>query len=549
MENNNLVFKILNSKYLIIFILFLSICFRLINLSTNPPGIFRDEAEKGYNAYSILKTGKYVTFEITQNGFEAQFKPFSLFIEVFGVYTPVIYHITDIPFVYLFGLNEFTTRLPSALIGILTVFFTYILVKKVYDRKCANVSALLLAISPWYIIFSRWALQGIFVPFFIVLFLILFIKGIKIKSLYLIFSAIPLALCFYSYDICRLLVPIFILVIIILYHKDILKRKTSFILFLFLFLILISPIILFIITNPALAGERFNRISIFSESKNPIKLLIIFFKNYLSHYSPMFLFIKGDEISRHSFPGLGQLNFIEFPLIILGLWQLIKKKEKFNILLLFWFLIFPIASSLTKEGIPHSLRSIFALPMIHIISAVGFCSLLDINLIKNQIDKKAPRNVIKKDFLIIVIILTFVTIFYLIFVVFFVYPSYSAFDWQYGIKEALDYINQSDKPYDGVVFSGYIVGAPYLSLYYTKYEPTTLLENGLHYTGFIYLSFGYPIKEFFIRRLKGNYFLISYPEEINYPQAEKIIYSPQNILKQEKIKCIEIRYREGAVFN
>ena len=543
-NNNNLINKVLNNKYLIVVILFISICFRFINLSTNPPGIFRDEAEKGYNAYSILKTGKYVTFEITQNGLEVQFKPFSLFIEVFGVYTSAIYQVTDIPFVRILGLNEFSTRLPSALIGVLTVLLTYILIKTVYGRDYANISAFLLAISPWHIIFSRWALQGIFVPFFIVVFLILFLSGLNKKPVYLVLSAFPLALCFYSYDICRLLVPIFIFLILIIYFKDLLKQKISFIGFVFLFLILILPIIIFTLKNPSLAGERYNRISVFSESNNPIKLIILFLKNYLSHYSPVFLFIKGDELSRHSYPGMGQLNFIEFPFLIFGLWQLIKKRAKFDILLLSWFLIFPIASSLTKEGIPHSLRSIFALPMIHIISAIGFCFMLDIFSNNNKLYS------FKKYIVTIFVFLTILTILYLTIMIFFFYPSYSIFDWQYGIKDALEFINSDGKKFDGIIFSGYITGAQYLSLYYTKYEPQKLLEEGLQKTGFIFLPFGYPVSEIYNKIFTGNYYLISYPGEIKYPPADKNIYmTQQRTLKEIKISSLEVRYIRTEISN
>ena len=543
-NNNNLINKVLNNKYLIVVILFISICFRFINLSTNPTGIFRDEAEKGYNAYSILKTGKYVTFEITQNGLEAQFKPFSLFIEVFGVYTSAIYQVTDIPFVWILGLNEFSTRLPSALIGVLTVLLTYILIKMVYGRDYANISAFLLAISPWHIIFSRWALQGIFVPFFIVVFLIFFLSGLNKKPVYLVLSAFPLALCFYSYDICRLLVPIFIFLVLIIYFKDLLKQKISFIGFVFLFLILILPIIIFTLKNPSLAGERYNRISVFSESNNPIKLIILFLKNYLSHYSPVFLFIKGDELSRHSYPGMGQLNFIEFPLLIFGLWQLIKKRAKFDILLLSWFLIFPIASSLTKEGIPHSLRSIFALPMIHIISAIGFCSMLDIFSNNNKLYS------FKKHIVTIFVFLTILTILYLTIVIFFFYPSYSVFDWQYGIKDALEFINSDGKKFDGIIFSGYITGAQYLSLYYTKYEPQKLLEEGLQKTGFIFLPFGYPMNDIYNKKFTGNYYLISYPGEIKYPPADKNIYmTQQRTLKEIKISSLEVRYIRTEISN
>src|SRR5437868_4259461 len=79
---------------------------RLWRLDTVPAGFNIDEAAFGYNAYSILKTGKdeYGTF-----------LPLSL--KSFGDYKAAGYAYIDIPFIALFGLNEFSVRLPSAILG------------------------------------------------------------------------------------------------------------------------------------------------------------------------------------------------------------------------------------------------------------------------------------------------------------------------------------------------------------------------------------------------------------------------------------------------
>ena len=45
-------------KLLLSLILLLAIFLRFFNLSNNPPSLYWEEAALGYDAYSILKTGK-----------------------------------------------------------------------------------------------------------------------------------------------------------------------------------------------------------------------------------------------------------------------------------------------------------------------------------------------------------------------------------------------------------------------------------------------------------------------------------------------------------
>src|SRR3989338_4260655 len=82
---------------------------RLWQLGKNPPGFYSDEALYGYEAYSLLKTGR------DQFG---NFLPIS--IAGFGDYRPALYIYSTIPFIAIFGLTEFATRLPSAMFSIFT---------------------------------------------------------------------------------------------------------------------------------------------------------------------------------------------------------------------------------------------------------------------------------------------------------------------------------------------------------------------------------------------------------------------------------------------
>src|SRR3989344_3561506 len=148
-------------------IFILAFALRFFQLGTNPPGLYWDEVSLGYNAYSILQTGKDE---------HNRFLPLDTF-KAFGDYKPPGYIYAAVPTIALFGLSEFATRLPSALFGSLTVLLTYFLAKRIFeDEAIALLSAFFLAISPWHLQFSRGAFEANLGLFFSTLGIYLFLK-------------------------------------------------------------------------------------------------------------------------------------------------------------------------------------------------------------------------------------------------------------------------------------------------------------------------------------------------------------------------------------
>src|SRR3989304_30788 len=104
-------------KYLILLsIIFTGALFlRVVGLSSYPAGFTQDEAGLGYDAYSLLLTGK------DQWGVS-----WPLILRSFGDFKMPLYSYLAIPSVYLFELNEFSVRFPNAILGsfaVLTTFF------------------------------------------------------------------------------------------------------------------------------------------------------------------------------------------------------------------------------------------------------------------------------------------------------------------------------------------------------------------------------------------------------------------------------------------
>src|SRR3989304_3880126 len=127
-------------KLHLILIILVASFLRLYHLNLNPPSLYWDEASLGYNSYSILKSG---------NDEHGEKLPLARFI-AFGDYKPPGYIYTAVPAIALFGLNESSVRLPSAIAGILMVVVSYYLVYELFRKnKLALISALFLAVSPW----------------------------------------------------------------------------------------------------------------------------------------------------------------------------------------------------------------------------------------------------------------------------------------------------------------------------------------------------------------------------------------------------------------
>ncbi len=138
-------YQVSSIKVSLILIILLAGLLRIPAIGEYPAGLNADEAAIGYNSYSLLQTGK-----------DEYGNSWPLSFVSFGDYKPGLYFYMVMPFIAALGINEFAVRLPSALFGIGTVLLVYFLAKELFNQKgAALASALLLAITPWHIHFSR----------------------------------------------------------------------------------------------------------------------------------------------------------------------------------------------------------------------------------------------------------------------------------------------------------------------------------------------------------------------------------------------------------
>lgn len=434
----------MTKKFLLIFlglILFLAGGLRFYRLGSNPPSPYWEEAALGYDAYSILKTGK---------DFHGNSWPLVAF-ESFGDYKPSLYFYAAVPSVAIFGLNTFAVRFPSALFGTLTVLLVYLLIK---DKRTALIAALLLAVSPWHLQFSRAGFEANLGLFLMSLGAWLMLKN---KNW---LGAITFALSMYTYHAYRVFVPLFLIAIFLI---D--RQKKAFFTGL---LVALLALPIFINLNSPLIKQRFAETSAFATLEPIIKSnqliaedgggvvarLIhhrywqysqIFLKNYFNHFNFNYLFLSGDSNPRHSTQEVGYLYLIQLPFLLYGLLKSLKNPTKTDLLLLVWLFLAPVPAALTLAS-PHGLRSLSLLIPLTIFTAKGLVRF-------------------KKIFLIILLL----EVCRYLYIYHQAYPYKWASQWQSGYQEMIQTVSSKQDNYDQVYITR-ALGRP--SIYYWFYTQT-----------------------------------------------------------------------------
>ena len=382
---------IINNKINIIFllILFVGIFLRFYKLGQVPVGFHRDEAFLGYNAFSILLTGRDMT---------GAFLP--LHLESF-LYSPAGYSYFSIPSIFVNGLNEFSIRFASAFFGSLTIILTFLLATKLISDKKLKIgiglfSALFLALSPWHINLSRVATENVLVVFLITLGTYLFFCWAESRKKYfIIVSTLCFFITLFMYQASRSFLPLFLPVLFLLFRPK-LQLKEYLTVGMFFIIVIIVPI-LFVMMSPNLS-LRLQMLSIF---KSPQTQLVLeeqiredgshggslfatrlnhnkvinysstFLQNYFKHFSFDFLFADTGLPIRYRVPNMGLLYLIELPLLLLGFFMLANIYPRLAIFLGGWVLLAPLGSGLTYDDIPNLQRTLLMLPALSLLSGAG----------------------------------------------------------------------------------------------------------------------------------------------------------------------------------
>ncbi|EKD53323.1 MAG: Glycosyl transferase family 39 [uncultured bacterium] len=474
---------------LLILIILIAGFFRLYRIGETPKGFYVDEAALGYNAYSILQTGK----DEFGKSFPAMFRSFATF------QSPVYTYIT-VPVIAVFGLNPLSVRLPSVILGILTIPLLYFLVKKISTEKYGSILALIstffLAVSPWHIAYSRTAYETNVALFLLILGSLMFFYALKRPWLF-VASAIFYALSFSAYRAETLIVPVLVLALAIGHYKELLAGKKTFII-----PVIISFILGFVLVVPMLTimrtpgfQARTSSLNILSSRQNPwglkedgstLRRIVNipqtlsakeFFSLYSSYLSPRYMFQLGDSGPRKPYPDMGTF----FPWLLLfylaGLYFLIKEKDRkgLKIFTFVLLLISPVPAALTRD--PYStLRALSLVIPQTILISFGLIKLWEIIL--------PALNKYKLLVLGILILFSstqmFISIFYL-------NDHFTSTYWNYGWEQIAEEIPKLDTTLP-VIVDGSRGDAYILMLFFMKYDPAIYQKD----------NFEVPLDEYYI---------------------------------------------------
>lgn len=384
----------LHRVYALLFlILLLGTVVRFVGLGLNPIGFVDDEAENGYDAYSLIKTGK------DQWG---QSWPITSF-RGFGDYRLTAYTYFTIPFVEFFGLSPLAVRMPAALFGSLTIVVVFFLAREVFDadilrrRKIspdvfALLGAFFLAISPWHIGMSRVAIEQTISVFFVSFGLLALLISRK-RPRWLIASGILFGLSLFVYRPNILLVPFVILGAVILFRKSFMSHWKWLLGGFIATLIVSSPILLSV--KSSAFGLRATQVNLTNDSGIvdlvnekrgdclhlfPASVCKVVFNkygayaeryltNYLYHFSPDLLSIHGTDTQFSILPSRGLLYLVDYPLFILAIVAIGTSFSPAGIFLLGFLLFSAVPDSFTSAG--HYGRFFISFPVWPIILSLG----------------------------------------------------------------------------------------------------------------------------------------------------------------------------------
>lgn len=467
--------KFLNQNSLFL-ILLVAALLRLWKLDVIPPHLTPDEAALGYNAYSILKTGR------DEHG---EFLP--AIFKSFGDYKPGLYVYLTVPFVAILGLNEWSVRLPSAIAGVLAVWLIYRVVRELFVKEnnqlLAISAAFTLAISPWHIHFSRGAWEANVSLTLTLAGIYYFLKALK-KPRLLPYSALLFSLTLLTYQGAKLSTGIALVVLAMTFWSQTVsffrENKRLLVKAVVVGVIVALPILASLIHGKT---GRLNVFSIFSYPR-PTEYLQTFLDqggervgdlNYylfhpealnfargvagrwFNHFSGRFIFFEGDyQNPRHSSPNHGVMLLSDLLLLIVGAIALLKTKEKgLRIFIILWLILAPLPAVLSRDQV-HAIRALNMVVPLSLVSAFGLSNLLE-----------KRRSVVN---LFLIVMFSGSLIYYLD--SYFVHlPKHDSKYWDYGFKQMVEVISPIQNKYKEVKVQQSFAQPYIYFLFYQRYDP------------------------------------------------------------------------------
>lgn len=449
----------------------LGLALRCWDLAGVPPGLNQDEAVYGYDAYSILLTGR-----------DHLGHPFPFAgLETFGDWSSPLLTFLSVPVVALFGLHVEALRGLTAVIGVAGIPLVYALGTRLSQRRSVGLTAAwILAVLPWSVHLSRWAIIPSTVPTMIAAAMLASVWALQTGSRRgIVLAAIVAGITTASYHAMKVYVPLLVLLAAAVYWRELWRMRWEPLVYAGLVLIVLAGPSLYLTLRDPGGGARLAQTSVFNDSSFSLGLMA---RQYGSYFSPGFWFASGDGDPMHLPPGQGPFPWVSAPFLLTGIatlsWTALRgarsSAKKGAVFLLGAILLYPIPGSITVPS-PHVLRAAHVIPIGAMVAGVGAVAIADL---VSRYRVARPRLAFAAAGLAFVVVLS-VSVelagnyrFY-----FGAYRDEVAEQFHSGAGEALAYVDQHDPEVDEIWLPGDMNSVYIYVLFYRRWSPEDVHRN------------------------------------------------------------------------
>ncbi len=327
---------------------------RVVRLNQMPPALNQDEACDGYDAYSILMTGR---------DHHGNFMP--IVMQGFNDFRMPLLQYSLVPLVAVFGLKTTTVRVGAAIWGIVDLGAVVCLAGLLLGRPGAAAAAVLGALSPWHLAFSRFGQEAITASATTTLAIAFFFAWLHTrKNRFLVLSAIFFGASLYSYSVARLATPLMVGLLVVFYRRELMRAWLYPLIALTVIIAFAVPQIVVTVRHFDEMQAQYHNLSLFNPAaicpgcdREQVKLATksipyLLAANFAGNFNPFFLFINGDLGDHWTMlhpPGFGELLPEQALLVVLGLIALFsRQRRRIAIMLVIWLIIAAVPATLIK---------------------------------------------------------------------------------------------------------------------------------------------------------------------------------------------------------
>ena len=175
-------------KLLFLAVFLLAAAVRLYRFGAVPAGLNQDEAFAAYDAWALLHTGT-----------DSALQSWPVYLTAWGSGMNALETYLLLPLIALFGVHTWVIRLPQLLVALGSVCAAWRLGRRLGTARTGLLFALLLAVCPWHVTFSRWGLESNLAPGLLLFGLCLFLRGLTDRRA-LPWAGLAYGLALYAYS-------------------------------------------------------------------------------------------------------------------------------------------------------------------------------------------------------------------------------------------------------------------------------------------------------------------------------------------------------------